>query len=231
MPRKDRHRVRRRKKAIAAAASRVPPVVSDAPVELFRAGAWREVKLRFVQFLAILMAPVALWGANDLAFNPAEILRQGGDVVPWAVRYGTAALLTVLGIGAGVGGIVYGWCYVTRIVWDPVAERCSLRLAGFIVPAHVHAPAATAPRWKHDTGTARAGGISVNAPYYSIRLPGRRLPLIVDCQGVFIRPRLMDRVLMGGGSGLAFLSENEVWEHGGYGSPSPLSIPGSRRTR
>lgn len=186
--------------------------------------------MRFVQLLCILVAPVALWGAHGLVFNPAEILSRYGDVVSWPVRYGTAAFLFVAGIGAGVGGIVYGWCYVTRAVWDPVAERCRLTLAGFMVPAHLDVPAATEPRWSYGRGTSRAGDITVNAPYYSIRIPGRRLPLLVDCQGLFFRPGLVDGVLMGGGSGLGFVDENEVWEHGGYGYPPQLLFP-ARRAR
>lgn len=237
MPRKDRHQVRRRKKAIAAAARAaaewVPPADANEPVEIFRAGWWREVKVRFVQLLCILAVPAALWGAHDAAFNPADILNSAGGVVPWPVRYGTAAFLYVVGIGAGVGGIVYGWCYVTRAVWDPVAERCRLTLAGFMVPAHLDVPDASEPRWTYGRGTSRAGDISVNAPYYSVRIPGRRLPLLVDCQGIFIRPGLVDRVLLGGGSGLGFVDEHEVWEHGGYGYPPPplLPMPAARRER
>ncbi len=219
MPRRDRHQVRRRKKAITAALSRVPPEVSHEPVEIFRSG--REMTVRFVQLLCILVAPVALWGAHDAAFNPAEILSRHGDVVSWPVRYGTAALLFVVGIGAGVGGIVYGWCYVTRAVWDPVAERCRLTLAGFMVPVHLDVPAATEPRWRYGRGTSRAGDITVNAPYYSVRIPGRRLPLLVDCQGLFFRPDLVDGVLLGGGSGLGFAGDGEVWADGGYGYPPP----------
>jgi hypothetical protein len=231
MPRRDRHKARRRKKAIAAAASRVPPVVSDEPVEIFRAGWWREVKVRFVQLLCILAVPVALWGAHDAAFNPAEILSRHGDVVPWPIRYGTAAFLYVVGIGAGVGGIVYGWCYVTRAVWDPVAEQCRLRLAGFMIPVHRDVPEATEPRWAYAAGFSRAGNTVVNAPYYSVRLPGRRLPLLVDCQGLFFRPDLVDGVLLGGGSGLSFVGDGEVWADGGYGYPPPplLPMPAARR--
>lgn len=227
MPRRDRHQIRRRKRAVAAAvhaaAGRVPPAGLTEPVELFRAGRWREVKVRFVQVLGLLTAPAGLWGASDAAFNPAEIVSRGGDVVSWPVRYGTAALLFAIGVGASVGVLVYGWCYVTRAVWDPVARRCRLTLAGPFVPLHRDVPAATEPRWSYRGGFARTGDTVANAPYYSVRLPGRRLPLLVDCQGEFIRPGLMDRVLMGGGSGLGVADEDEVWADGGYGYPPPLT--------
>jgi hypothetical protein len=238
MPRRDRHKIRRRKKAVAAAARAaaewIPPADENEPVEIFRAGSRREAWVRFVQLLCILMAPVALWGAHDAAFNPAEILSRHGDVVSWPVRYDTAALLFAVGLVAAVGGIVYGWCYVTRAVWDPVAGQSRLTLAGFVIPVHLDVPEATEPRWSYRTGFSRAGDTVVNAPYYGLHLPGRRLTLIVDCQGMFIRPGLLDRVLMGGGSGLGFVDENEVWEHGGYGYPPPprlLVVPAARRER
>ncbi|HEV3051131.1 MAG TPA: hypothetical protein VGX50_12530, partial [Longimicrobium sp.] len=46
-------------------------------------------------------------------------------------------------------------------------------------------------------GISHAGGISVNAPWYSLRLRGRRFPLIIDLQGDFLDQRAVDRLLDG----------------------------------
>jgi hypothetical protein len=157
----------------------------------------RVATVRCVQVLVLLVAPVALWGAYDTAFNPADILNQRGEAVSWAVRYGTAAFLFVIGAGGAIGIIVYGWCYVTRAVWDPEAGRRRLTLLGFFVPVRVEIPPADEPRYRHSHGFSRAGGIIVNAPYYSIRLPGRRLPFIVDLQGEFRHGDLFHQVFLG----------------------------------
>jgi hypothetical protein len=153
--------------------------------------------VRFVQALVLLLAPVALWGAHDAAFNPADILNERGEAVAWAVRYGTAALLFVIGVGGAIGVVVYGWCYVTHAVWDPVTGQRRLTLAGFFVPVHVAVPPADEPRYLYHDGSSRAHGITVNAPYYNIRVPGRRLPFIVDLQGEFVDGDLFHRVFLG----------------------------------
>jgi hypothetical protein len=153
--------------------------------------------VRFVQALVLLLAPVALWGAHDAAVNPADILNERGEAVAWAVRYGTAALLFVIGVGVAIGVAVYGWCYVTHAVWDPVAGQCRLTLAGLFIPVHVTVPPAAESRYLRRDGSSRAHGITVNAPYYGIRIPGRRLPFIVDLQGEFYHRDLFDRVFLG----------------------------------
>ena len=76
-------------------------------------------------------------------------------------------------------------------------------------PAHLDVPAAAAARSTFHDGKSRNPKFRVVAPYQSVRLPGRRLPLIVDLQGELLRPRLLDQVLLGGGSGLAFLPDRE----------------------
>jgi len=199
MSSRDRRPKRPREGAAKAAAPTAPPVEHTGPLELFRAGRRQEAKVRFVQVLALLLAPVALWGAQDSAFNPADILDQRGEAVSWAVRYGTAAMLFVIGVGGTIGIVVYGWCYVTHAVWDPGAGQCRLTLAGFFVPVHVAVPPADGPRYHYRDGYSRARGITVDAPYCSIRVPGRRLPFIVDLQGEFHHRDLFDRVFLGAG--------------------------------
>lgn len=197
MNRRDQRLEGRRKGTAAAAAPRVPPVELTGPLELFRAGWWRKVKVRFVQVLGLLIAAVALWSAHDTAFSPADILSRRGEVVSWPVRYGTAALLLVVGVGGAIGVVVYGWCYVTCVVWDPEAGECRLTLAGFFVPVHAAVPSAREPRYLRRDGFSRGGEITVNAPYYSVRVPGRRLPFIVDRHGEFPYRHLFHRVFLG----------------------------------
>jgi hypothetical protein len=197
MSRRDRRQNRRRKRAVKAAASGLQPAEQTGPLELFRAGRRREVTVRCLQVLVLLMVPVALWGAHDIAFNGPGILNQRGELVSWAVRYATAAFLFVVGAGGAIGIIVYGWCYVTHAVWDGEAGRCRLTLLGFIVPVRVDMPPTGEPRYLHRDGFAHARGIVVHAPYYSIRIPGRRLPVIVDEQGEFRHGDLFHRVFLG----------------------------------
>jgi hypothetical protein len=199
MSRRDRRQHRRRTRSARVAATKVPLPEQTGPLELFRAGRRREVTVRCLQVLVLLMAPVALWGAYDTAFDGPDILDQRGEAVSWAVRYATAAFLFVVGAGGAIGIIVYGWCYVTHAVWDEEAGRCRLTLLGFFVPVQVDMPPAGKPRYLRSDGFAHARGIVVHAPYYSIRIPGRRLPVIVDEQGEFPHGDLFHRVFLGSG--------------------------------
>lgn len=204
VPRRNRRRQRRHKRNIAAAvradAERVHLEADvTAPVVMYYAGWWREIKVRFCQALFLLvMSPTLLFLTYEVGYNPAEILSRDGYEVSWPIRYATAALALVGGIGTGVLGIVYGWCYITRAVWDPVTEQCRLTLAGLLIPVRLDVPAATGPRASFHHGFSRSGGHTVNAPYDLIRIPGRRLPLILDYQGYFPEPEgdlLNDRLL------------------------------------
>lgn len=197
MNKRNRRQKQRRKRSAEAAASEVRPAEQSGPRELFRVGRGRKATVRWVQALVLLTAPVALFGAYDTTFNPADTLNQHGEAVSWAVRYGTAALLLGVGVGGGIGVGVYGWCYVTHAVWDGETGRCRLTLLGLIVPLRVDMPAVGEVRHDHRDGIAHARGIVVHAPYYSIRIPGRRLPFIVDLQGEFPDGDLFHRVLLG----------------------------------
>lgn len=195
-------RNRKRRRAIPPQGELPEPPGPVGPVEIFRAG-WQGVKVRFTQAWVVLgFAPWALWASADIAFNPAPDFHASGEVVSWGARYFAAALVFVSGVGGGVGMLVYGWCYVMRVVWDPEADCCHVTLAGFGVPARLTLPRATEERWNHRDGMSRAGGIIVNAPWWGIRLPGRRFPLILDEQGDLWHPLIIDRVLLGGGSDL-----------------------------
>jgi|GEM_PF-2186634 len=183
-----------------------PPVTQtepDGPLEIFRAGV-QGVKVRAIQALGLAMGVASLWFVT-------YILRAADPGLTLAGRVALAALFTVFGLTFTVGLGVYGWCYVTRVVWDPDAQRCNVSLAGLFVPVHLDVEPATAPRVRFHEGQSHKAGFSVNAPWYGVRLPGRRLPLILDMGGDFLRPDLVDRVLLGEvtAPGILFAQEAE----------------------
>jgi hypothetical protein len=172
-----------------------------APVEIFHAGR-QGVKVRAVQALVLLVVtPVALWGAADLIVDPAVSRASAAEYVAWPVRYGTAAFLLVIGVGGALGMLVYGRCYVMRAVWDPAALRCRLTLAGIGASARVTIPAAAGVHAVAHEGRFRTPKVTVHAPWFGIRVPGRRFPLVLDAQGEFLHPELVRRVLLGGEAG------------------------------
>jgi len=185
----------------------VPPPAEpepDGPVEIFRAG-FQGVKVRAIQALGLAMGVAALWFV-------AYIARVDDPGLTMLGRVAVAALVALLGIGSALGMVVYGWCYVTRVEWDPAAERCDVALAGLFVPVRLGVEPATSPRVRFHEGQSHRAGMTVNAPWYGVRLPGRRLPLILDLGGDFIRPDLVDRVLLGEVSAPGILYAHEAEE-------------------
>jgi hypothetical protein len=111
-------------------------------------------------------------------------------------------LATRLLVGLGFGGsglaiiagiLLYLQCYVFRIERDEDTGEFRVALAGLRLTIR----AEEVVRAGFNDGVSHAGSISVNAPWYSLRLRGRRLPLIIDLQGDFLDQRAVDRLLDG----------------------------------
>lgn len=129
------------------------------------------------------------WMIQSYGLHPAE----GGVLKPLATR-----LLLGLGFGGSglaiiAGILLYLQCYVFRIEGDEDTGEFRVALAGLRLTIR----AEEVVRAGFNDGVAHAGGISVNAPWYSVRLRGRRLPLIIDLQGDFLDERAVDRLLKG----------------------------------
>jgi len=106
---------------------------------------------------------------------------QGPDSVPigphWlGLLFDLAFLLG--GIALAVGGWLYGPAYVTRIEADWKQETARFTVAGWVRGWSFTVPVGdiVSSRYHH-------GGKAVNAPWTTVRLRGRRLPLIVDAHG------------------------------------------------
>lgn len=162
-------------------AAAIVPFVPGAAV--FRAG-WQLTKLRWVVPLALLVSGLLLWVSwtvlHEYGVHPSE----GGVLKPLPLRASLSALFLVLGLGCGIGIVVYvHGCYVSRIDAGDAPGRYRVTVAGLLRRRTIEVDAAAlAPATYHD-GVYRAGGMRGAAPWYTLRLPGRRLPLVVDAQG------------------------------------------------
>lgn len=166
-----------------------PSTEPTEPVEIFRAGS-QGVMVRVVQAALVLIAtPALVWGAWWLWASPPD------GSMPASTQYAVAVFLLLLSLGTSVGMIVYGWCYIMSATWDPAAGACHLTLAGLFLPTRLTVTRAELGRF-HE-GRSDVSHVSVNAPWYSIRVPGRRLSLILDLQGEFLEPELVNRLLLG----------------------------------
>jgi hypothetical protein len=129
------------------------------------------------------------WLLTTYGLQPMD----GGVLKPLQTRLLMALASATPGAAIIAGILAYLQCYVTRIEADD-AGGYRVTVAG--VGTLQFGPDALA-RVGYNDGVSHAGGISVNAPWYSIRLRGRRLPLIVDLQGDFLDEHAVDRLIDG----------------------------------
>jgi len=121
-------------------------------------------------------------------------------LAPLPVRLAWGAGVALLGVGFAAGMGLYGRCYVARLELDEVNDRLRvytvtwwLGLRREVVPL-----AALRPGRRH---RGRAfflwHPILVNAPWRSVWVEGRRLPLILDERGQTLDRQKMRRLGFG----------------------------------
>jgi hypothetical protein len=120
---------------------------------------------------------------------------EGGVLKPLGVRVWGALAWAAPGVAFIAGIVAYVQCYVTRIEVDDDAGAYRVAVAGF--GPGLQFGMDRVARTGFNDGISHAGGMSVNAPWYSVRLRGRRLPLIVDLQGDFLDERAVYRLVEG----------------------------------
>lgn len=160
---------------------------------IFDAGPQRW-KIWFVGALSLAAGGALLvlgaWLMGTYGTHPNE----GGVLKPLATRLLMGTGWAAAGVAIIAGILAYLQCYVTQIQADD-AGGYRVTVAGF--GGGLRFGTDDVARVGFNDGVSHAGGISVNAPWYSVRLRGRRLPLIVDLQGDFLDELAVDRLIEG----------------------------------
>ena len=146
-------------------------------------------KVRAMMWLSLVVAIwFCLWGW-DLFQTYGTRPADGGVLAPFWARLAWLVFLAAFGLAFLAGMWLYGGLYVTALLVDEAAGRLHVRTLGFI-------GSLGGRRWtcrlSDVVGTDyKAGkfqsnsGVSVDAPWLSVRIRGRKSPLIVDVNGEF----------------------------------------------
>ncbi len=156
---------------------------------LFRAG-WQLTKVRGLMYLSLACAAGCLWAGIILAqtygLNPGD----GGELAPLPERLAWGVGVSMLGIGFAAVMWLYGWCYVATINLDKQTQNLHIDTVRFFGSAkHVFNVLDMLGSRYH---VGRFDG--VNAPWQSVKMAGRRLPFIIDKQGLFLEKGLMNKL-------------------------------------
>jgi hypothetical protein len=150
-------------------------------IPLYTAGR-QLAKVRFIMLLSLAVGlPGAWWGLGIIA-----------SAGPTSSDGAAGAIAVVFSLAFAIGMWVYGTCYLARIDFDPQRRVLHLRTVTLFgtAPHVLDASSIGQSRYHHGQFHAR---VSVNAPWVSVRVPGRRLPLLVDAQGQVLNAPLMEK--------------------------------------
>jgi len=163
--------------------------------EIYTAGP-RVKRVRFIMLLSLVSALAACWFGWDLFQTFGSRPADGGRLAPFAVRLAWGLGVAGLGVMFAIGMWVYGRQYVRTISVDPARSALQVRTLGMFGDETTSFPATNVKRSTFFGGRLNnPAGVSVNAPWFNVWIQGRRLPFILDAQGIFHDPPLLDRLL------------------------------------
>jgi hypothetical protein len=150
--------------------------------QIYRAGR-QLTKLRIISPLCLLCGAGLLWvGWSTLhtyGIHPSE----GGVLAPLYLRLLLGGFLGALGAFILLGFVAYmQFCYVSRVDVLEGEDRVRTVVAGIVAPWAFEVSGQDLRPVSYHPGIY-AGRISGAAPYLTVHLKSRRLPLIVDLQG------------------------------------------------
>jgi hypothetical protein len=145
---------------------------------IFNVGGGRRLLIRLVMPFCSLLMGVPLAGVGGYFLLPGSWQADGGPTGPYWLGFLFGVAFLIGGIAIAIGAWLYGPAYVTRIEVDREQQ-----LARFSVLGWVRGWSFTVRPDDIVSGRYHDGGTMVNAPWTTVRIRGRRLPLIVDAQG------------------------------------------------
>jgi len=110
---------------------------------------------------------------------------HGGPAGSDATRLLVGMMLLAMGAGVAAGSCIYGACYVSRVEVDREAGLARFSVTGFVHGWSITVRPEDIVSARHHDGYYDSGRTVVNAPWTTVRLRGRRLPLIVDQRVAF----------------------------------------------
>ena len=166
---------------------------------IFHAGR-QLIKVRGMMLFSLACALGCIWAGVVLAQTYGLSPADGGVLAPWPIRLAWGGGVALVDISFAVGMWLYGRCYVAALAVDPHTAQMQITTVRFLGSATqtialAHIRHITHQHGQLDVIRADGAGLSVNAPWRSITLADRRLPLILDQQGTVLHPELMQSVL------------------------------------
>lgn len=149
--------------------------------------------------LARIVVPFFLLTTSPLLWVGWEVLRHvesdQGSLLRMAGRLLLGGGLLATGVAVCLFCAVYGLLYVQRLEIDRDRDEVRITTSGYLRGRSFTVRPADFDSARFHAGYLRNGGVTVNAPWSTLRLRGRRLPLILDEAGEFLDPAALERLI------------------------------------
>jgi hypothetical protein len=163
-------------------------------IEIFNARQ-QQAKVRWLSWFALLLFFASLYWGYSLSQTYGLSQGDGGLLRPRWERWMVGGFVAFLGLIFILGMDVYGRLYISRAMWDESARMVLFETVRWWGVGQMRVPVAEIVGSHFESGDFYTIRHQVNAPWYFVRLRGRRLPLILDGQGVFPQPGLARNLL------------------------------------
>jgi hypothetical protein len=159
--------------------------------KIYEVGGFRPLLIKLMMPVLSLMG-VAVAGAGGYLLLPSTY--PDGDAPHWlGILLALAFLLG--GIGVAIGCWLYGPAYVTRIEADREQQLARFSVLGWVRGWSFTVRPDDIVSGRYHEGALDTGRHSVYAPWTTVRIRGRRLPLIVDAGALHADWKVLDRLL------------------------------------
>lgn len=158
--------------------------------ELYRAGG-QLIKVRIWLFISFVTALAFCWWGWDIFTTYGTRPADGGVLASFWIRLPFGGIVALLGVAFAAGMALYSKSYVASIAYDRDRDRVIVRTPAFIGNRRHSFARSDIKGVGFNRGLlVNPVGVSVDAPWYSLKVAGRRSAYIVDGQGQWLDPDL-----------------------------------------
>lgn len=163
-------------------------------IEVFQAG-WQGTKVRGLLWFSLAVCLGCLYWGYDMLQHLGLSPGDGGVLRPLWERIAWGGFISLFGLAFFTGMLFYANIYIRQVGLDKRANRVQFETIRLLRDVQFSVPPEDILGSRYHAGEMYTDSHAVAAPFYFVRLRGRKTPLILDGQGVFLEPGLAERLL------------------------------------
>lgn len=198
---------------------------------IYEVGGYRPLLIKLAMPLCSVFMGVAMIVAGALFLDPGSYQGEDSLTGPYLLGLLFGLAFLVGGIAITVGAWLYGPAYVTRIEADREQQLARFSVLGWVRGWSFTVRPDDIVSGRYHEGSLDTGRHRVYAPWTTVRIRGRRLPLIVDAGALHADWKVLDRLLEQRTLELSVRERKRLKKRADAGAPGedPGTPPGTAR--